>query len=62
MLFTFKCSSLEATKSITQYLHIGCIKSGLVKKPKTEYVIETLQSNESNDAKCFAIDPMKVTH
>lgn len=57
----------EGTKSsdpshppTTQHLHIGCIKTPLVKKTTGEYIIEPLQVS-GPDTKCFAIDPMKVS-
>ena len=70
-MFKHSTNSLESqheeTKSsdpsrppMTQQLHIGCIKTPLVKKTTGEYIIEPLQLS-GPDTKCFTIDPMKVS-
>ena len=58
VLFVFKYNTTD-TNTSTQQLVIGAAKTSLGKKPKSEYVIETLQGNP-NDTKCFTVDPMKV--
>jgi hypothetical protein len=58
LLMVFK-GNLSQSTSFSQQFHISCIKTQLVKKPKSEYVIEPLQSSDPSDAKCFTIDPMK---
>lgn len=48
--------NLSNRSSTTEHLHIGCIKTTLVKKSSGEFVIEPLQQSNT---KCITIDPMK---
>jgi len=51
----------QAGNGCKRELVIGCIKSSLVKKQSGDFVIEPLNAAKNPMAKCFTIEPLKVS-